>query len=438
MPHLRFNTKSSSPNPYFNFTSALPSFLKAPGLPTQQNAMELLGALAAQVRPICKKHGFTVNSFEEVLCHELAHIKHMNHGAGFQQLNSQLCHEVAVLRSKGYYGDGRGLGASDFDLPEYMCGGAQQRQRASTLRRGPRRNGPRATNAKRRKAGTRVTSKYAFEGDGQTLNAHIVDEAEKKKGTGFRKSAQSAKERQARLEAIEKRLKASQPSPATTEAMSSTTPDEDSDQDLDEFEETDESRRKLLADTGAGWKFDSTLDKKRDIAWDDDILNLISDSEVSESREPSSNVPGPSFRAKDVGLGSSSAKAEKLAPGLANMVRSEIEYRKRERLGLVGERRLGGGNSATSKSRLLGPDTTQPIKLANRESEQSGKEANSGHGEHERSDEWACLVCTWTMAFVRPVQREEGKAAFELMPIDMYSFDVRIERNTITPCDKLV
>jgi hypothetical protein len=29
---------------------------------------------------------------------------------------------------------GRGLGATDLDLPEYMCGGAQQRQRASTLR----------------------------------------------------------------------------------------------------------------------------------------------------------------------------------------------------------------------------------------------------------------------------------------------------------------
>lgn len=71
-----------------------------------------------------------------------------------------------MLRAKGYYGDGnsnpltlflrlisavgmyssgsrlsdsaqiagRGLGADDFDLPEYMCGGAQERQRSSTLR----------------------------------------------------------------------------------------------------------------------------------------------------------------------------------------------------------------------------------------------------------------------------------------------------------------
>lgn len=66
MSHLRLNAKTTSPNPYFNFITALPSFLNAPGLPSQQNAKELLDALAAQVRPICKKHGFNVNSFEEV------------------------------------------------------------------------------------------------------------------------------------------------------------------------------------------------------------------------------------------------------------------------------------------------------------------------------------------------------------------------------------
>jgi hypothetical protein len=30
----------------------------------------------------------------------------MNHGSGFQQVNAQLCREVAALREKGYYGDG--------------------------------------------------------------------------------------------------------------------------------------------------------------------------------------------------------------------------------------------------------------------------------------------------------------------------------------------
>jgi hypothetical protein len=66
MPLHRFNAKTNSPNPYFNFITTLPSFLNAPGLPSQDDAKELLQALAAQVRPLCKKHGFNVNSFEEV------------------------------------------------------------------------------------------------------------------------------------------------------------------------------------------------------------------------------------------------------------------------------------------------------------------------------------------------------------------------------------
>ncbi|KAG9119700.1 hypothetical protein FRC07_005141 [Ceratobasidium sp. 392] len=488
MPHLRLNAKTDSPNPYFNFISALPSFLKAPDFTSEQNAKELLNALAAQVRPICKKHGFTVNSFEEyehnkvflgrnwnagetieivlrrsdgtfhdiqqliqVLCHELSHIKHMNHGTGFQQLNAQICHEVAILRSKGYYGDGmyssgsrlsdsaevagRGLGATDYDLPEYMCGGAQQRQRASTIRRIPRRNAPHATTTKRRKAGTRVTSKYAFKGEGQALNAHITSESEKKAGTGFRKSAQSAKERQARLEATEKRLRALQQS-STTEPTSSATLDEDSDEDSDSLEETDESRRKLLSDTGIGWRFGSTLDTKEDAAWEnDDILDLISDNEASESRAAISNVPTPSTKANDVGLGSS-GKAEKQTHGLANMVRSEIEYRKRERLGLVGGRRLGGTNPVTSKSRLLGSDS--PVRPTDCGKQLPEKEASTGN-EDAHSNEWACLVCTWcvhvtanqtflittTTAFAKPVLPEEGRAVLRLDAPKKNSLDCR-------------
>ncbi|KAG8730523.1 hypothetical protein FRC12_020219 [Ceratobasidium sp. 428] len=443
MPHLRLNAKTDSPNPYFNFISALPSFLRVHDFPSEQNAKELLNALAAQVRPICKKHGFTVNSFEEyehnqvflgrnwnagetieivlrrsdgrfhniqqliqVLCHELSHIKHMNHGASFQQLNAQLCHEVTVLRSKGYFGDGmyssgsrledsaevagRGLGASDSDLPEYMCGGAQQRQRASTIRRGPRRAGAHATTTKRRKAGTRVTSKYAFEGSGQALNEHITNETEKKAGTGFRKSTQSAKERQARLEATEKRLKALQQGSATQESTSSATPNDSSGEDEDLVEETDEFRRKLLSETGAGWRFESALNTQPDTAWEhDDILDLISENEASESKG-SGRTPRPSVQVRGLGLGSI-PKVEKQAPGLANMVRSEIEHRKRERLGLVGERRLGATNRPTSKSRLLETDT-----LAQRTDDQKAEsiETNTGKEDDQCSDEWACLVCT--------------------------------------------
>ncbi|KAF8604271.1 WLM-domain-containing protein [Ceratobasidium sp. AG-I] len=446
MSHLRLNAKTTSPNPYFNFITALPSFLNAPGLPSQQNAKELLDALAAQVRPICKKHGFNVNSFEEyehnsvflgrnwnagetieivlrhsdgtfhniqqliqVVCHELAHIKHMNHLAGFQQLNAQLCREVAALRAKDYYGDGmyssglrlsdsaevagRGLGATIFDLPEYMCGGAQQRQRASTLRRAPRQNGVRAQTTKRRKAGTRITSKYAFEGEGQALNTHIASEDQRKKGTGFRKSTQSNKERQARLEATEKRLKALQQSSSRDAAST-----EDSDSDEEVCEETDESRRKLLADAGAGWKFDSGGNLEQAAELDaTDIIDLISD----EGEAPSAGNSASATASSRLGapqLTLARTKPEKGQSGLANMVRSELELRNREKLGLVGERRLGGASSGEGKSRLLGP-TTQPDKREEREYIDNGDKAvpssSASHSEGGSDlSEWACLVCT--------------------------------------------
>ncbi|EEB98664.1 hypothetical protein MPER_01788, partial [Moniliophthora perniciosa FA553] len=128
------------------------------------------------------------------LCHELAHIKHGNHGPDFQALWRRLRTEVRELQNKGYYGDGywssgkrladsatvSGEGVDHGQFPEYMCGGAQSRSRPfqkSTRRRGPRRPKPiipsnhtgRQTE-KKRKPGSRVTSKYAFEGQGITLN----------------------------------------------------------------------------------------------------------------------------------------------------------------------------------------------------------------------------------------------------------------------------
>lgn len=66
MSLLRLNAKTVSPNPYFNFITVLPLSFSVPGLPSQEDAKQLLQALAAQVRPLCKKHGFQVNSFEEV------------------------------------------------------------------------------------------------------------------------------------------------------------------------------------------------------------------------------------------------------------------------------------------------------------------------------------------------------------------------------------
>ena len=61
MVHLRLNERETNPNPHVNFITALPP----PG-EDREHARQLLRALAAQVKPVMKSHGFTVNSFEEV------------------------------------------------------------------------------------------------------------------------------------------------------------------------------------------------------------------------------------------------------------------------------------------------------------------------------------------------------------------------------------
>lgn len=64
MVHLRLNEKESRPNDHINFIAQLPC---ADGCkPSSEDAKELLRALAAQVKPLMKDHGFTVNSLEEV------------------------------------------------------------------------------------------------------------------------------------------------------------------------------------------------------------------------------------------------------------------------------------------------------------------------------------------------------------------------------------
>lgn len=63
MVHYRLNENETNPNPYINFIAALPT----PDDPAEQEqARQLLRALAAQVKPMMKARGFVVNSFEEV------------------------------------------------------------------------------------------------------------------------------------------------------------------------------------------------------------------------------------------------------------------------------------------------------------------------------------------------------------------------------------
>ncbi|KAH9942766.1 WLM-domain-containing protein [Amylocystis lapponica] len=297
MVHVRLNQREPNPNPHINFISALP----AVDAQDQEDARQLLRALAAQVRPVMKAHGFEVNSFEEyehnmvfagrnwnngetvelvlrgksgaflsvswlmsTFCHELAHIQHANHGRDFQALWSRLRSEVQDLQRKGYYGDGywsSGTRLSDSarvagqsldagDLPEYVCGGAQTRARPTALRR-RRRAGPSnysgAQTAKKRKAGSRVTAQGVFRGDGHALNEDVEDVAQKKAGAGFRKKAGSKRAREERALAAERRVQALQ-----TRGTSSTAPasrDESSGEEEDEpVPETDEDRRRTMLD----------------------------------------------------------------------------------------------------------------------------------------------------------------------------------------------
>ena len=62
MVYLRLNEKEPNPNPFINLITALPMSEAR----DTERARQLLRALAAQVRPVMKAHGFTVNSFEEV------------------------------------------------------------------------------------------------------------------------------------------------------------------------------------------------------------------------------------------------------------------------------------------------------------------------------------------------------------------------------------
>ena len=68
MVHTRLNERETNPNPHINFITPLPMADEA----VQEEARQLLRALAAQLKPIMKSHGLSVNSFEEVSCDNLS------------------------------------------------------------------------------------------------------------------------------------------------------------------------------------------------------------------------------------------------------------------------------------------------------------------------------------------------------------------------------
>ncbi|KZT07806.1 WLM-domain-containing protein [Laetiporus sulphureus 93-53] len=340
MVHVRLNAHETNPNQHVNFITALPH----PDTAAHEAARQLLRALAAQVRPVMKAHGFVVNSLEEyehnrvfagrnwnngevvelvlrgasgsfqpvswlmnTLCHELAHIAHMNHGRDFQALWAKLRNEVRELQMKGYYGDGywssgtrladsARVGEQSFgadELPEYMCGGAQKRTRPTARRRrihtrtqpaGPSTHTGVQT-AKQRKAGARVTTQGAFgSGPGKTLNDDVSDEERKKAGAGFRKKAGSKRARQERAEAAERRLRAlqGQASSSVPSGSNNPPPSDDESSDTELLPETDQDRRRAMIDTAEGADELEGLRSSRADVWADFFVRAASSSSLKQ------------------------------------------------------------------------------------------------------------------------------------------------------------
>lgn len=277
MVHLRLNDPDTSRNKHINYITALPQHADC------DHAHHRLLQLAAQVQPLMKKHGFQINSLEEfqwnrefagrnwnngetvelvlrrqdgsfaplqwvlmVFCHELAHIKFMNHiPSQHGKLDRQLRNECRQLQARGYYGDGfwsagqrlqdnafvAGSGINSLQgLPEYSCGGAFQskpsKSRTSKRRRtaatsGSRKPGFRgpslhtgAQTAPNTKGGRRIQAPLPGQGsrvDGQNHlpKASASNSAYKQDvNSTFRKRTQTASARELRAEAAMRRFAA--------------------------------------------------------------------------------------------------------------------------------------------------------------------------------------------------------------------------------------
>ncbi|CAL1716689.1 unnamed protein product [Somion occarium] len=479
MVHVRLNEKEPNPNPHINFITPLPIGDST----AEEDARQLLRALAAQVKPVMRSHGFVVNSFEEyeynkvfagrnwnngetvevvlrnaigtyyptswlmsTLCHELAHIKYMNHGPAFQALWARLRRDVRELQNRGYYGDGYwssgtrladgakvgGQGLDIGDLPEYMCGGAQTRARPSSFRRRRTRRtaGPSshtgAQTAKKRKAGSRVTAKDAFKGEGMALSAGGDNEAVV--GTGFGKRAGSKKAREERALAIERRLKM-----LTQKPEDIATQDQEGDVSSDGEDappETDQDRRRTLLETA-----DNLEDLKT--SWStigDDFVFPSSTQDTKPSRRKqasTSPVAGPSrppipsssnsviviedsdeepacdtqiltkssstatATASDAcdPLSASGRPRKKQKTLYGSIVEDEVQHRKKEALGMLGPGRTLGGPSSTIRggtSQTTVPQSSPSTSLR----QQSQPSRTTGVLDNEVGSEWTCLVCT--------------------------------------------
>ncbi|KAI6029124.1 WLM-domain-containing protein [Pisolithus microcarpus] len=339
MVHIRINEQKANPNPYVNFISTLP----VGDATAEDQACQVLEALAAQLKPIMKKHRFTVNKLVlrgaggsflpahwlmSTLCHE-----HMNHGPAFQDLWRRLCQQVCDLQSRGYFGDGywlagrrladsavvSGKGIQAGDLPEYMCGGAHSRVRPVWGRRSVVVAGPSlhtgAQTTKKCKAGSRVTNSSAFPSTGKALNDDLDDDT-KAVGTGFRKQTGSKRAREERALATEKRISSLQVK---------------RDINLDEdhiLVETDEDRRRTLPESADRQELNSLKAVNYDFSND-----FLLPHDTSENRHVcQTNTIGPSTSMEDRGRPSLSSTHVNKKKRLLNDVSSPSSHKKQRTL----------------------------------------------------------------------------------------------------------
>ncbi|KIO34704.1 hypothetical protein M407DRAFT_16663 [Tulasnella calospora MUT 4182] len=429
MVHLRLNEKESNPNPHVNFISHLPC---AEGfVPTAEDAKELLRALAAQIKPIMKEYGFAVNSLEEyecnrvflgrnwnngetielvlrradgtflgtdmlldTLCHELAHIKYMHHLQPFQKLWAELRSKVIALQKKGYFGDGfwslgqrlqdasrtqgDGVGGLAEILPEYICGGAHNQKRAGYMRsrraRRPRKEvvpslNTGAQTAKKRKPGSRLTKELPGQG------VKLSDD-----GGSRGKQAQSKRAREERALAVERRLKAlqGQPGPSVTPQLS----DGESEDEKELEPEDDEFRRTTMLEAFSAGELEQmrlgprTTDETQLIGPDsaDQMPSEKSlgkrPAEETEVEDTPQEIEGPSSASISSGL----AKRRKTGQSI---VKDEIAYRNKEKLGMTGpSKKLGIGKPRQSKVDDTRGRVAEPTSSA------------------EITSDWTCAKCT--------------------------------------------
>ncbi|ODQ50059.1 WLM-domain-containing protein, partial [Saitoella complicata NRRL Y-17804] len=233
---LRLNARpSDNPNDHITFIKPLPS---------PQNeaiARDYLCRIAAKIHPIMRDHGMGVMSLDEfppnkefwgrnwnagenielvllshsqswlpfqhvqnVMLHELAHIKHMNHGPKFWAFLKQLQNEMRELEAKGwegagFYGRGNSLSGEVVqgrrellaaEIPENLCGGTWTRK-------------------KRRSTKPRKPRKRKFAGDGAKLGADESKRSRLEKGKKVAakpRVAQSIRGRKLRAAAAERRI----------------------------------------------------------------------------------------------------------------------------------------------------------------------------------------------------------------------------------------